>query len=56
MFFYYDEDSHQKRCGLAMPLVEIAGGVGEGGVAAAATAEVTPAESRLAREKLASDN
>ena len=57
VFFSYHENSHQKRCGLAMPQIAIAGGIGEGGVAAAAAdATVTPAESRLAREKLASDN
>ena len=56
VFFTYDENSHQKRCGLAMPQIAIAGGIGEGGVAAAADTSVTPAESRLAREKLASDN
>ena len=55
VFFYYNENSHQKRCGLAMPQFAIAGGIGEGGVAPVG-AEVTPAESQLAREKLASDN
>ena len=52
VFFYYDENSHKRHCGLAMQ--EFAG-IGEYG-APPLTAEVTPAESSLAREKLASDN
>jgi len=34
VFYYYEENSHQKRCDLAMPAV-ITGGIGEGGVGAA---------------------
>jgi len=59
VFFNYSENSHKKRCGLAMPQISAGGGIGEGGVAAAvasAGAGVTPAESLLAQEKLASGN
>jgi hypothetical protein len=59
VFFNYSENSHQKRCGLAMPQISAGGGIGEGGVAAAvasAGAGVTAAESLLAEEKLASGN
>jgi hypothetical protein len=59
VFFNYSENSHKKRCGLAMPQIAAGGGIGEGGVAAAvasAGAGVTAAESLLAEEKLASGN
>ena len=61
VFFSYSANSHKQHCGLAMPQVAADGGIGEGGVtsavaAAGAGAGVTPAESLLAREKLASDN
>jgi len=55
VFFYFNQDSHKKRCGLAMPKISSRGGIGEGGVASASLSSntsVSAAESRLAREAL----
>jgi len=55
VFFYFNENSHAKHCGLPIPQIGAGLGGGQGGVSAV-NANVSAAESLIAQENLASQN